>query len=97
MSARFGQFGDKPMANKHPDDLAREAEARKTLERVAVDSEVIGQSTLARTVNRARSHMAADDADPEDKVEVWGRRVGRGLSLIVFLILAVWLVGYLRR
>ena len=41
--------------------------------------------------------MAADDADPEDKVEVWGRRVGRGLSLIVFLILAVWLVGYLRR
>ena len=85
------------MANKHPDDLAREAEARKTLERVAVDSEVIGQSTLARTVNRARSHMAADDADPEDKVEVWGRRVGRGLSLIVFLILAVWLGGYLRR
>jgi len=85
------------MANKHPDDLAREEEARKTLERVAVDSEVIGQSTLARTVNRARSHMAADDADPEDKVELWGRRVGRGLSLIVFLILAVWLVGYLRR
>jgi hypothetical protein len=85
------------MANKHPDDLAREKEARKTLERVAVDSEVIGQSTLARTVNRARSHMAADDADPEDKVELWGRRVGRGLSLIVFLILAVWLVGYLRR
>ncbi|MAS04495.1 MAG: hypothetical protein CL534_07335 [Ahrensia sp.] len=85
------------MANKHPDDLAREEEARKTLERVAVDSEVIGQSTLARTVNRARSHMAADDADPEDKVELWGRRVGRGLSLIAFLILAVWLVGYLRR
>ncbi len=85
------------MANKHPDDLAREEEARKALERVAVDSEVIGQSTLARTVNRARSHMAADDADPDDKVELWGRRVGRGLSLIVFLILTVWLVGYLRR
>jgi len=85
------------MAKKHPDDLAREEEARKTLERVAVDSEVIGQSTLARTVNRARSHMAGGDADPDDKVEVWGRRVGRALSLVAFLILAVWLVGYLRR
>jgi hypothetical protein len=85
------------MAKKHPDDLAREEEARKTLERVAVDSEVIGQSTLARTVNRARSHMAADEVDPNDKVEVWGRRTGRALSVIAFLILAVWLVGYLRR
>lgn len=85
------------MANKHPDDLAREEEARKTLERVAVDSEVVGQSTLARTADRARSHMAGADADPDDKVEVWGRRVGRGLSLIAFLVLAVWLVGYLRR
>lgn len=82
---------------RRDEDRAREEEARKALERVAVDSEVIGQSTLARTVNRARSHMAADEADPDDKVELWGRRTGRALSLIAFLVLAVWLVGYLRR
>lgn len=85
------------MADKHPDDKAREDEARRTLERAATDSEVIGQSTLARTVNRARAHMTAEDADAEDRVEVWGRRTGRALSLIVFLVLAAWLVGYLSR
>jgi hypothetical protein len=85
------------MADKHPDDKAREEEAQRTLERVATDSEVIGQSTLARTVNRARAHMAAEDADAEDRVEVWGRRTGRALSLVVFIVLAIWLVGYLSR
>ncbi|GAB4350471.1 MAG: hypothetical protein Kow0026_06670 [Oricola sp.] len=85
------------MADKHPDDKAREKEARRTLERVAADSEVIGQSTLARTVDRARAHMTAEDADADDRVEVWGRRVGRALSLLAFLVLAVWLIGYLSR
>ncbi|WP_193174650.1 hypothetical protein [Oricola nitratireducens] len=85
------------MADKHPDDLAREKEAQRVLERAVADSEVVGQSTLARTVNRARSHMAADEADPDDPVEVWGRRTGRALSAIAFLILAIWLIGYLRR
>lgn len=85
------------MADKHPDDKAREEEARRTLERVATNSEVLGQSTLARTVNRARAHMAAEDADADDRIEVWGRRTGRALSLIVFLVLAVWLIGYLSR
>ena len=85
------------MASKHPDDLAREEEARRTLERVAVESEELGRSSLARTVDRARAHMAADDADPDDKVELWGRRTGRALSAIAFIVLAVWLVGYLRR
>ena len=85
------------MAEKHPDDKAREEEARRTLERVAVDSEIVGQSTLARTVNRARAHMAAEDAEAEDRVEVWGRRVGRGLSVVAFVVLAIWLVGYLSR
>ncbi|MFZ2102362.1 MAG: hypothetical protein WAU86_17530 [Oricola sp.] len=85
------------MAEKHPDDRAREDEARRVLERAAVDSEVVGQSTFARTVNRARSHMAADDAEANDPVEVWGRRTGRLLSLIAFIVLAIWLIGYLRR
>jgi len=85
------------MAEKHPDDKAREEEARRTLERVATDSEIVGQSTLARTVNRARAHMSAEDADAEDRVEVWGRRTGRALSAIAFIVLAIWLIGYLSR
>jgi hypothetical protein len=85
------------MAEKHPDDLAREDEAKRALERVARDSEVIGQSTFARTVDRARAHMAADEADANDPVEIWGRRTGRALSVIAFVLLAIWLVAYLRR
>ena len=85
------------MAEKHPDDRAREDEAKRALERVARDSEVIGQSTFARTVNRARAHMAADEVDANDPVEVWGRRTGRALSVIAFVLLAIWLVAYLRR
>lgn len=85
------------MAEKHPDDLAREKESRRVLERVAVDSEVVGASTFARTVDRARAHMAADDADASDPVEVWAKRTGRALSAIAFIILAIWLIGYLSR
>jgi hypothetical protein len=85
------------MADKLPDDQAQEEEARRTLERVARDSEQLGRSTFARTVEQARSHMAADDADKDDPVEIWGRRIGRGLSAVAFVILAIWLVGYLGR
>lgn len=85
------------MAGKHPDDKKREEDARRALERVATDSEVIGHSTLARTVNRARAHMKAEDADSDDRIEVWGRRTGRALSAIAFIVLAIWLIGYLSR
>ena len=85
------------MADRNPDDVAREEEAKRALERVARESEVLGQSTFARTVNRARAHMSAADADPDDPVEVWGRRTGRALGLIAFIGLAVWLISYLMR
>lgn len=85
-------MGDRPR-----DHLTREKEARDALERVERDSEVIGQSTFARTVDRARAHMAADDADPDDPIEKWGRRTGRALGGIAFVVLAIWLFGYLTR
>ncbi|WP_306120316.1 MULTISPECIES: hypothetical protein [unclassified Roseitalea] len=73
----------------------REREARKALERVHRDSEVVGQSSLVRAAGRAREHMAGADADPEDKAELWGKRVGRALSVVAFVALAIWLIGYL--
>lgn len=85
------------MAGKSADDRSRESEARRALERVDRDSEVVGQSTFARTVDRARSHMAADDAASDDPVELWGRRTGRALAVVAFTILAIWLFGYLTR
>ncbi|HSP25612.1 MAG TPA: hypothetical protein VLQ65_10575 [Saliniramus sp.] len=31
-------------------------------------------------------------ADPNDPVEIWGKRIGRGLSVVLFIGLVYWLV-----
>ena len=38
-----------------------------------------------------RDHFAAADAPGDDSIEKWGRRIGRTLSAIAFLALAVYL------
>jgi hypothetical protein len=45
---------------------------------------------------RASNHLAAREADPDDAVEVWGRRVGRVLSVIGFIVLSYLLGEQLR-
>lgn len=63
------------MANPSDDDRRRQAE--RDIARVARDSAPILDSAFAR---------AADNSAPpreEDQAEIWGKRVGRGLSLVV--------------
>lgn len=69
----------------------REAEARRILERVDRESETIGSSGFARTADRVTAHFRADDAPDGDRIEQLGRRIGRGLGLIAFVGLAVYL------
>jgi hypothetical protein len=72
-------------------------EAREALERVRRDSETLGSSSLARMGRRVGEHFGGKDAvgaEPDggtDPVELWGRRIGRSLSLIGVVILALWL------
>ena len=77
------------------DERRRASEA--ALAAVARDGEVIGSSTFARTAqttaDRLAAHFSAADAPAEDGVEVWGRRIGRGLALAAALALVVHLVG----
>ena len=81
-------------------DREREArqvsEAREALERVQRDTDTLGSSALARMGRRAGDHFGARDAmDPEggtDPIELWGRRIGRILSLIGVVILGFWLL-----
>ena len=56
----------------------------KILKRVQRESDVVGASALVRTADKARAHMAGDDADQSDPIEVWGTRIGRGLAVIGF-------------
>ncbi len=68
-----------------PDE--RERESRRILERVARDSESIGQSSFARVANRLRDHFAGH-SEKDDAAEIWGKRIGRGLGAIAFVFLA---------
>jgi hypothetical protein len=83
------------------DETQREREAREALERVARDSETIGSSSLARVGRRLGGHFAGKDAiggadGGTDPVELWGRRIGRALSLIGVVVLAYLLGVQLR-
>ena len=57
-------------------------------------------SSLEAAGRRAAEHFAgkdAADAEPPDAVELWGRRIGRGLSLAGCIALGIYLyVTYLR-
>ncbi|WP_243369840.1 hypothetical protein [Microvirga solisilvae] len=76
----------------------RERESREALERVRRDSETAGSSALARMSRQAQDHFAARDAEgasdggETDPIELWGRRIGRGLSLVGVVILGLWLL-----
>jgi hypothetical protein len=72
------------MLMPEPDKDQREAKA--ILDRVKRDQEGI----LASSMARASDHFAGKDAPPDDAAELWGRRIGRSLSLIGVVVL-----GYL--
>lgn len=75
----------------------QEREAQAALERVARDAETVGASSLARMGRRVGDHFTGRDAigagegEGADPIEVWGRRIGRALSLAGVVALAWWL------
>jgi hypothetical protein len=65
-------------------DEERARESRAVLDRVNREQESVLSSSMAR----AADHFGGKDADPDDKIEVWGRRIGRSLSLVGVIVLA---------
>jgi hypothetical protein len=83
------------------DDEARRREAVETLDKLKRDRAPLGGSSLAEAARRAARHFAAADAvgpaGARDPIELWGRRVGRALSLLAVIALAIYLYfTYLR-
>ena len=74
----------------HERDEAQRREALASLQTLS-ERDTFATSALARTARRAGDHFAAKDAAGEDRIELWGRRIGRGLSLAGFAALAVFL------
>lgn len=79
-------------------DEERQREAREALERVRRDTESVGSSALARMSRQAQEHFGGRDAigagedGGTDPIELWGRRIGRALSLVGVVVLGLWLL-----
>ena len=70
-------------------DEARRREAVATLKSLG-ERDTFATSAMARTAQRATDHFGGKDAG-DDRIELWGRRIGRGLSLAAFIGLALYL------
>lgn len=82
------------MAKRHEDIAAeRQREAKAALNRLDQQTETLGSSAFARMADKAAGHFSAQDRDKDDKIELWGTRIGR----IAGLIFAIGLVIYLIR
>jgi hypothetical protein len=88
------------MAGHPPDEHERQREALATARSLADDRSTLASSAMAAAAQRASDHFTAQDAaaDEEgDRIELWGRRIGRALSLAAFLGLSVYLyLNYVR-
>ena len=77
------------MGLREDQDEARRREAREALARVAGEGDIFASSARADAATSAAFSERESDADA---VEIWGRRIGRGLGIVVALILVVHLV-----
>ena len=85
----------------HERDEARRREALDALEKLRRDRAPLAGSGLADAARRAARHFAAADAvgpdGARDPIELWGRRIGRVLSLLAVIALSIYLyLTYLR-
>jgi len=80
--------------SRHEREEATRREALRTLGELR-ERDDVASSALSRAARRATDHFAAKDAIAEhgenDPIELWGRRIGRSLSLAAFIGLAIYL------
>ncbi len=74
---------------KHSVEDERQREANRILNRVERESEQVGNSSMARTANKMRSHFLGEDIPGDDHIEILGKRIARGLAIVAFAALAV--------
>jgi hypothetical protein len=67
-------------------DHDRRRDALADLARLQHESDALGG-----VFGRARDHFGAADTQTGDRVELWGRRIGRTLSAVAFVALAIYL------
>ena len=78
------------MAN-HGHEKRRKKEAERILKDVDREGDIFGRGAY-RLADKAKTHFSGADAEGNDKIEIWGRRIGRALSLIVFIGLLIYVI-----
>ncbi|MEP3828458.1 MAG: hypothetical protein ABJM47_10215 [Lentilitoribacter sp.] len=71
------------------DEVSRRA--KRDLEKLSEEGGLLNAPRLKKKSKTVAGHFSADDVDADDPVELWGTRIARGLSLIAFIALAIWL------
>lgn len=72
-------------------------QAKRTLDRLGEEGGLSATPVMKSAANSVRDHFTAEDADKSDKVEVWGTRIARGLALVAFVGLVLWMIGQVSR
>ena len=65
----------------------RQDEARRILNQIKGETDPTGIRTPRSMLGRAEDHFAGRDAPADDPVELWGRRIGRFLGLVLLIVL----------
>ena len=71
------------------DEVSRKA--KRELDKLSEEGGLLNAPRLKKKSKTVRGHFSADDVDADDPVELWGTRIARGLSLIAFIALSIWL------
>ena len=79
------------MTSRHEEEAKQAERARRDLNRVGAESDTIGSSAAARMATKIENRFKASDVDPDDPIEVWGTRIGRGLGLLFAIALVLYL------
>ncbi len=74
-------------------DDERDRQAKRALDRLGEEGGLSATPVMKSAANSVRDHFTAKDADKTDKVEVWGTRIARGLAVVAFVGLVLWMVG----
>ena len=72
-------------------------QAKRTLDRLGEEGGLSATPVMKSAANSVRDHFAAEDADKSDNIEVWGTRIARGLALVAFVGLVLWMIGQVWR
>lgn len=68
-------------------------QAKRTLDRLGEEGGLSASPAMKSAATSVRDHFAASDADRTDTIEVWGTRIARGLALVAFAGLVLWMIG----